>query len=147
LKDISLSNLMIGDIMPRPPKCRRVEQFPGFTYFKPSGIRMSELSEIILTVEELEAIRLRDLLGMENEECAEKMSVSRPTFHRILAAARQKIAHALINGAALKITGGNFKLAQFKLECRSCGHQWEGTICCRRTLCPLCHINEWRRVD
>lgn len=133
--------------MPRPPKCRRVEQFPGFTFFKPWGIPMSELSEVVLSVEELEAIRLRDLVGIDHEECAEKMSVSRPTFHRILAAARQKVAHALVNGAALRITGGNFELAHYNLECRSCGHRWEGTICCRRTMCPSCSGRDWQRID
>lgn len=133
--------------MPRPPKCRRVEQLPGFTYFKPSGIPISELPEIILSVEELEAIRLRDMMGMEHESCAEKMSVSRPTFHRILAAARQKVAYALVNGAALRITGGNFRLAKYQLECRSCGHRWEGTICCRHTTCPSCSGREWHRIE
>lgn len=133
--------------MPRPPKCRRVEQFPGFTFFKPTGFPLSELPEIVLSVEELEAIRLRDLMGAEHEQCAEKMSVSRPTFHRILASARQKVAQALVNGAALRITGGNFKLALYKLECRTCGHRWEGTICCRRTLCPSCSGRDWHRTD
>ncbi|BAF58769.1 MAG: DUF134 domain-containing protein [Pelotomaculum sp.] len=132
--------------MPRPPKCRRVEQFPGFTFFKPSGIPMSELSEVVLSVEELEAIRLRDLEGMEHEECAGKMSVSRPTFHRILASARQKVAHALINGTALRITGGNFKLVQYMLECRRCGHRWKGAIC-RRMLCPSCSSMDWHRIE
>ncbi len=133
--------------MPRPSKCRRVEQLPGYTYFKPAGVPMSELSEVVLSVEELEAIRLRDLTGIEHEACAEKMSVSRPTFHRILASARQKIARSLVNGEALRVEGGNFKLAQYKLKCASCGHQWEGTICRRRTLCPLCYGSDWQRID
>jgi predicted DNA-binding protein (UPF0251 family) len=123
-----------------------VEQFPEVTYFKPSGIPVSELSEIILTVEELESIRLRDLEGMEQEECAEKMAVSRPTFHRVLAAARQKVAFALVNGAALRITGGNFKLAHHRLSCRRCGQEWEGTIC-RCTVCPSCSVDDWQRID
>jgi len=133
--------------MPRPPKCRRVEQFPQFTYFKPSGIPMTELSEINLTVEELEAIRLRDLTGMEYEECARKMSVSRPTFHRIIATARKKIAQALVNGFALRVTGGNFELARYELVCQVCGHRWKDIICCRRTRCPVCNANNWLRVN
>lgn len=133
--------------MPRPSKCRRVEQLPGYTYFKPAGVPMSELSEVVLSVEEIEAIRLRDLTGIEYEACAEKMSVSRPTFHRILASARQKIAQALVNGESMRVEGGNFKLAQYKLKCKSCGHQWEGTICRRRTMCPLCYGIEWQRVE
>ena len=133
--------------MARPPKCRRVEQFPGVTFFKPTGIPLPELPEVVLSVEELEAIRLRDLAGLEHEVCAQRMSVSRPTFHRILASARQKVAGALVNGAALRITGGNFKLTRHKLECRACGHRWEGTICCRRTVCPSCSGRDWHRVD
>ncbi|HPZ43234.1 MAG TPA: DUF134 domain-containing protein [Bacillota bacterium] len=132
--------------MPRPPKCRRVEQFPGVTYFKPSGIPVSELSEVVLTVEELESIRLRDLEGLEQEECAERMAVSRPTFHRILAAARQKVAFALVNGAALRITGGNFELARHRLRCRRCGQKWEDSIH-RRTVCPKCREGDWQRID
>lgn len=133
--------------MPRPPKCRRVEQLPGFTYFKPSGIPVPELNEVVLSVEELEAIRLRDLEGMEHEECAGKMSVSRPTFHRILASARQKVADALVNGAALRIEGGNFRLAEYKLECRRCGHRWRGGIRSRRTACPRCSGMDWKKID
>ena len=133
--------------MPRPSKCRRVEQLPGYTYFKPAGVPMSELTEVVLSVEELEAIRLRDLTDIEHEACAEKMSVSRPTFHRILASARQKIAQSLVNGEALRVEGGNFKLAQHKLMCVKCGHQWEGTICRRRTMCPLCYGKDWQRDD
>lgn len=133
--------------MPRPPKCRRVEHLPGYTYFKPAGVPMSELSEIVLSVEELEAIRLRDLVGLDHEVSAEKMSVSRPTFHRILASARRKIAQALVNGTALRITGGNFKPVQYKLKCLACGHQWEGTVCCRLTMCPLCYGKDWQKVD
>lgn len=133
--------------MPRPSKCRRVEQMPGFTCFRPSGIPLSEMAEMVLSVEELEAIRLRDLAGLEHEECAEKMSVSRPTFHRVLTAARQKIATALVNGAALIISGGNFKLSSHHLECRGCGHRWEGAICCRRTVCPSCSGPNWHKTN
>jgi len=133
--------------MPRPPKCRRVEQFPAFTCFKPAGIPGSELEEVVMTVEEFESIRLRDLLGLEHEECAGRMLVSRPTFHRILASARQKIAHALINGATLRITGGSFQLAQRKLECRKCGFRWEGTVCRRKTVCPACSQKDWKITE
>ena len=122
--------------MPRPPKCRRVEQMPGFTFFKPSGVPLAELSEVVLSVEELEAIRLRDLVGLEHEDCAEKMEVSRQTFQRIL-----------VNGAALKIAGGNFRLSNHLLECQGCGHRWEGTICCRRTVCPACAGKNWHSLD
>lgn len=72
-------------------------------------IRVSE-SEEVLKVEELESIRLKDLLGLTQEEAARRMGVSQPTFHRILQAARRKIASALVEGKALRIEGGDFVL-------------------------------------
>jgi predicted DNA-binding protein (UPF0251 family)/predicted Fe-Mo cluster-binding NifX family protein len=96
--------------MARPFKCRRVAFMPGVTFFKPAGIPLRELEEIRLTVEEVEAIRLKDLEGLEQEQGAEKMNISRPTFQRVLASARQKIANALLNGKAIRIGGGNFEI-------------------------------------
>ncbi len=98
--------------MARGPKCRRVEFSPRVTSFKPGGIPHSCLEEILVKIEELEAIRLKDLLGIEQEECAEKMGVSRPTFQRILIEGRRKIAQALIEGQAIRIEGGNYCLGQ-----------------------------------
>jgi predicted DNA-binding protein (UPF0251 family) len=83
---------------------------PNVTYFKPAGIRMIELAESILTVDEFEAVRLKDLEGQDQEEAAKKMNISQPTFHRLLLSARKNIADAIVNGKALKIEGGNFKV-------------------------------------
>ncbi len=102
--------------MPRPPKCRRVAFLPEATYFKPAGIPLRLLDEIRLSVEEAEAIRLKDLDGLEQEQGAEKMNISRPTFQRVLASARQKIAEALLNGKAIKIEGGNFEVVPLKIK-------------------------------
>ncbi|GFN22223.1 DUF134 domain-containing protein [Thermanaeromonas sp. C210] len=110
--------------MPRPPKCRRVEFLPQTTYFKPAGVPLHELEEVTLAVEELEAIRLKDLEGLEQEDCAARMEVSRPTFFRILNSARAKIAEALINGKAIKVEGGCFRLSLGKVRCRFCGREW-----------------------
>jgi predicted DNA-binding protein (UPF0251 family) len=96
--------------MPRPPKCRRVAYLPEATYFKPAGIPLRALSEIRLSIEEAEAIRLKDLEGFEQEPSAERMNISRPTFQRVLVSARQKIADALLNGKAIRIEGGNFEI-------------------------------------
>lgn len=98
---------------------------PHFFYFEPrvpiqgygdgegrnenERIRGSE-GEEVLKVEELESIRLKDLLGLTQEEAARRMGVSQPTFHRILQAARRKIASALVEGKALRIEGGDFVL-------------------------------------
>src|SRR5574344_1040789 len=96
--------------MVRPKICRRVLLNPQVKYFKPRGIPLRELKETILSVEEFEAIRLKDLEGLEQSECSKKMNVSQPTFHRIISVARKKISDAIINGKAIKIEGGNFKI-------------------------------------
>lgn len=135
--------------MSRPPKCRRVEFLPQLTYFKPAGVPIRELTEVVLTVEELEAVRLKDLEGLEQEACAEKMRVSRPTYHRILTSARQKIAEALIGGKAIRVEGGNFQVARPRFQCRHCGHQWEED--CSREIakrtCPSCNRDEYLRIN
>lgn len=105
--------------MAREPKCRRVELVPKVTGFKPNGIPLSHLDEIVLKLEELEAIRLKDHLGLEQEECAERMGVSRPTLQRILMEGRAKVAAALIEGKAIRIEGGNYCLGQD--QCRKNG--------------------------
>ncbi|MEN6327811.1 MAG: DUF134 domain-containing protein [Syntrophomonas sp.] len=102
--------------MAREPKCRRVESTPKINAFKPAGIPRSCLEEVVVKLEELEAIRLKDLLGLEQEEGAERMGVSRPTFQRILTEGREKVARALIEGHALRIEGGNYCLGQ--AQCR-----------------------------
>ena len=63
-----------------------------------------------MPVDEYEAVRLKDLEGLEQEECARKMNVSQPTFHRLVLSARKKIADAIINGKAIRIEGGNYKI-------------------------------------
>jgi len=92
--------------MPRPfcPRCIRFA--PGVTYFKPAGIPMSDLNQVVVTLDELEALRLADLNGLYQEKAAEQMKISRPTFARIVEAARKKVADALIHGKALRLEGG-----------------------------------------
>ena len=80
--------------MSRPQKCRRVAFLPNVTYFKPAGIPLRALEEVLLSLEEAEAVRLKELEEMEQEEGARRMNISRPTFQRILASARQKMADA-----------------------------------------------------
>ncbi len=111
--------------MPRPPKWRHVESMPEYNYFKPAGVPIKELEEIILNIEELEAIRLKDGEGYEQETCAERMKVSRPTFQRILSSARKKVTEALIKGKAIKIEGGKFKLPMRYFKCINCENSWE----------------------
>ncbi len=108
--------------MPRPPKSRRVAFVPHLTYFKPAGVPLKQLKEECLGIEELEAIRLKDLEGLEQEACAKRMGISRPTFHRIISSARAKVARSLVEGKAIRIEGGNFQLAAGRMHCHHCGH-------------------------
>ena len=97
---------------------------PEVTYFKPVGIPLAQLQEVRLSVEEAEAIRLKDLEGLEQEECAQKMNVSRTTFSRVLSSARRKVADALLKGKAVRIEGGNFEMAMRRFRCIR-GHEWD----------------------
>ncbi len=110
--------------MARPAKLRCVDRLPDIESFRPVGIPINDLQVIGLSLDELESIRLKDLEGLEQEQCAERMRISRPTFHRILQSARKKLADALINGKAIQIEGGNFELAQRRFRCDNDGHEW-----------------------
>ena len=98
--------------MPRPRLRRWVAGVPKATYFKPQGIPLCELVEIRLSIEGLEALRLADMEGLTTEAAAVGMGVSRHTFGRVLAEARASVARALVGGAALRIEGGHYEVAQ-----------------------------------
>lgn len=120
---------------------RKVDYLPQVTYFKPAGIPLATLGEVNLLVEEAEAIRLKDLSGLEQGECAHKMSVSRTTFSRILDSARQKVADAILNGRAIRIEGGDFEMATRRFRCMD-GHEWdvpfEKMVSAPPEVCPSC---------
>jgi predicted DNA-binding protein (UPF0251 family) len=90
--------------MSRPRLCRRIRFNPNVTYFKPQGVPMRFLDVVELTTEEMEAYRLRYINDLEQTEAAKKMHTSQSTYQRILYSAYKKIADALINGKAIKIT-------------------------------------------
>ena len=135
--------------MVRPQKDRFVKFDPNISYFKPRGIPMQNLEEVRLAIDEGEAIRLADLLGLSHAEAGRRMGVSRATFGRIVQKARKTVADALINGKAINIEGGNFKMvdaARF-FRCHHCHHHWEeprGTG--RPQACPQCGRAEFHRV-
>jgi uncharacterized protein len=132
--------------MPRPRKCRRVAFSPEVTYFKPAGIPLRMLDEVDLTIEELEAIRLKDLEGLEQEEGAQRMNVSRPTFQRMLTSARHKLAEALLQGKAIRIGGGTFELNTQKCRCLN-QHEWQAVPGKPDELeCPVCNSKEIMKV-
>jgi predicted DNA-binding protein (UPF0251 family) len=135
--------------MVRPQKNRRVAFNPEISYFKPRGIPMMQLEEVRLTVDEREAIRLSDLLGMSHEEAGRCMGVSRATFGRIIQNGRRAIADALINGKAINVEGGNYRIVTERriFKCNGCNHVWEeqkGTG--RPRQCPVCKQNDLHRI-
>lgn len=86
---------------------RKIGYVPEITYFKPAGIPLRNLQEEILSLDEVEAIRLSDLEDLEQVEAAEKMGISRITYLRVLHGAHQKIAKSLIYGKAIQMKGGD----------------------------------------
>lgn len=114
--------------MPRPVKWRRIAQMPGHRYFVPEGVEEDGFDENILKIEELEAIRLKDLEGLDQEGCAEIMQVSRQTFQRIYNAAKMKVADSLVNGKAIRVGGGDYTRNICGLVCDQCGFSWENKV-------------------
>ena len=135
--------------MVRPRNCRRVGSMPQSRYFTPRGIPLSELEEVILAVDEFEAIRLADLEGLYQQQAAEKMNVSRQTFGRIIESAHRKVSEALVQGKALKIEGGKFEMAPMRrFRCDDCQHSWDlayGTG--RPESCPSCESSNIYRAQ
>jgi len=135
--------------MVRPQKERRVAFNPEISYFKPRGIPMFDLEEVCLTVDQREAIRLSDLLGMSHEEAGRHMGVSRATFGRIIQRARQTVADALINGKAINVEGGNYQLIERAriFYCPDCEYEWQEPMGTGRPEhCPACRSNDFYRV-
>jgi len=130
--------------MGRIPKWRRVAFIPQVTYFKPVGGTSVTPEEVRISVEEAEAIRLSDLEGLEQKEGAQRMNISRPTFHRVLSTARTKLADALLNGKAVRIEGGNYEMAMRRFRCIN-NHEWdvpfETMVNAPPQFCPTCNTS------
>lgn len=127
---------------------RRISCLPNAFYFKPRGIPVRDLEVVELTLNELEAARLVDLEGLEQEEAAHKMGISRRTFWIDLKNARHKIIDALVNGKAIEIKGGSYVLDGLRtFECENCLHRWQSPYGTGRPLkCPKCSSSEFYRV-
>ncbi|MBK7257840.1 MAG: DUF134 domain-containing protein [Ignavibacteriae bacterium] len=126
--------------MPRPVKQRYVACRPRALTFKPAGIPLRELDVVLLTSDELEALRLADLLGDSQEAGAAKMNVSRPTFGRILERARKKVAEALVLGRAIEIGGGEVvRTHHTRVHCGRCRQPWDVPAAVGSSFrCPHC---------
>jgi uncharacterized protein len=96
--------------MVRPRKWKKVGFKPEVTYFKPRAVALKDLEEVTLSFEELETLRLVNQEKLSQGEAAELMEVHQSTFQRTLTRAREKVTDALVDGKAIKIEGGNFKM-------------------------------------
>jgi uncharacterized protein len=129
--------------MSRPKCCRKIGCSPDTNYFKPRGIPSLELEEVILTLDEFEAIRLADAEGLYQEDAAAKMNISRQTFGRIIESAHRKIADVLINGKALKIEGGEVAMEEKRrVRCSVCNKTFNAIAeSANEFICPRCVKN------
>ncbi len=121
-----------GDEMPRPRKGRRVCRMPGSRSFGPLEAAEKERVAVVMTIDEYEAIRLIDLEGLSQEQCAESMGVARTTAQAIYTSARAKLAECLVNGLVLSISGGEYILCEG--DAAGCG-------------CVRCHKKRYRMGD
>ncbi len=119
--------------MPRPKLPRQIWNVPAATWYKPAGIPLRTLAEVVVTLDELEALRLADFEGLYQEQVAARMNVSRPTVGRILASAHRKLAEALVQGKAIRLEGGPVQFGPGTLPagpgCRGGGgrgRRWRG---------------------
>lgn len=136
--------------MPRPKCCRRVTGQPACKMFKPLGVPASSIEEVVLALDEYEAIRLADFEGLYQEQAAVRMGVSRQTFGRTIEAARRKVARALVQGLVLRIEVPKAEAATLPtvrtFVCAGCAHVWDepfGTG--RPACCPACAGTEFHR--
>ena len=124
--------------MARPEKNRNVLMPPSFNNFKPVGIKMTNMEQILLTLDEYEALRLADYDGLEHSEAAEKMNISRPTFTRLITKTRQKIAEFIVEGKALQIEGGSVHFSQNMILCLNCENRYQVSLNKKEYACPEC---------
>ena len=116
-----------------------VHNSPLFNSYKPAGIKRGALQRLPLELDEYEAIRLADYLGMDHAEAAEEMEISRSTFSRLIEKARKKTAAFLIEGKELFIEGGNVHFRNNLIRCYDCGHMFNIDIETSISQCPECH--------
>lgn len=134
--------------MPRPCKCRRIAMRPAVRAFKPAGVPGRELEAVTLGLDELEALRLADLEGLYHEAAAQRMSISRATFGRLLEEARRKVVSALLESRMLVFEGGPITMAEMRTfgcdDCQGTFQEPFGTG--RPAECPHCHGRHFHRA-
>ena len=124
--------------MSRPEKDRIVYTPPFFTEFKPVGIAGKVLTQTKLSLDEYEAFRLADYIGLSHIEAAHDMQISRSTFTRLIERARKKIADFVVQGKLLTIDGGNIHFKNNIIRCLNCGHMFKINMGAAFAECPEC---------
>jgi uncharacterized protein len=114
----------IYSLMPRPKRFRKVLEEPQIRCFKPERESIDSIEPIKITIDEFEAIRLRDYHDIQQKRSAEIMGISQPTFHRILTSVRKKISKALIDGKTIIIVGEDYITDKKRYKCNICGFEW-----------------------
>lgn len=148
--------------MSRPIKWRKVEFVPENLYYVPCTkekcTKSSQFNELHLKIEELEAMRLKDIENLSQEECAKRMEISRQTFQNIIDEGRRKVTKALLEGYSIAIQGGHYTKNICKMRCLNCGSEYERAyeensdeckscgsnkiICCANNSCKKCKNNK-----
>lgn len=95
----------------RPQKVRNIQNMPKITQFSPRG-KPGRPDEVVLSLDQFEAINLTDYRGLDQSQACKILGVSRPSFSRILAQARGKLADALVTGKIIRIGGGHIKISK-----------------------------------
>ncbi len=127
--------------MGKPKKEKNIEFEPIAVIFRPVGTSKILSEEVILNMEEFEAIRLKDFMDLEQKKAAKNMKISQPTFHRLLLSARRKIGKAIVQGKAIRIEGGVYKIHK-KGESESNVLKGTGLLC----ICPVCKYTEPKKT-
>ncbi len=122
--------------MSRRKIARRVQDYPKVEKFSPSAKGKTEVNELLL--EELEAMRLKDLEEKNQQEAAEIMGISRQTFQNIIESGRKKVTDALVNGHGIRIVGGDHILFRCEMTCQECRHIYTPTTLEEKKSCPVC---------
>ena len=124
--------------MSRPLKNRKISNPPKMLGFKPFGMPMCQIEPVILKYEEYESIRLVNYDDLHQDQAAEQMNVSRPTFTRIYNKALKTITKAFVEGQAIEIEGGDYELESEWFRCKKCYKLIEGIE--NHVKCENCQI-------
>jgi len=115
-----------------------VKEPPLLELFKPVGTSLKKANKVIMTLDELEALRFADYRQLEHLEASKKMNISRPTFTRLINKARHKLAQVLLDGCVLKIEGGNVEFRGTVHQCQDCGESIKQALEAPLSDCPEC---------